>query len=296
MAKKPINFYHDFLIKHYDYLEYITPILYRHAQDLNNGMEKMMQILVKTLPSTIKEKNDPIMYMVCVEYFKRQKHVYKIAKEFGEVLKDVQTPLSTKMLEKWSGDCFVIDFPFPFISSKGEYIWHVLGTVNIASNEENNLLKEETTRLYIAISAPHYDKNGRRLDSSDVFVINHWPEKGTWQDSLKEKSNLSENNIPGFYDYIANCLLYINSGDPDLRHLKVKPPHKSRDSKWYAKRELTFAASPTVLVGFNWKKANVRHADETVVKAHPRWQPCGKNRGNVKLILVKEHVRNFKKE
>lgn len=286
-----MNFYHDMLMKDKNFFVKCHQAC---LENMNNTEELFDNIAYLAVHNKhIKQTNHPFLYMVCAGYYNAQKHVYKISKEFGELLKDVNINLNSKIIDTWEDSSYIIDLPFPFKTYMGNYVWNVFGTI----------MRKENT-IDIMLAAPHYNSHGHRIDEIDCPLFSFSPEdKRTLQEQIQKYEQIYNDKtkeyntislIPGLIKYVINCLLYINSGDPDLRHLKVKPPHKSRDGKWYAKRELTFAASPTVLVGFNWKKANVRHADETVVKAHPRWQPCGKNRENVKLILVKEHVRNFK--
>ena len=285
-----MNFYHDILMKDKNFFvkcHQVSTANRHNTEDLFNSLAE-----VAAHNKHIKQINHPLLYMVCAGYYINQKYVYKISKDFGGLLKDVKLNLNAKTLDTWQDGSYIIDLPFPFKTYMGNYVWHIFGTV---------YRKKDALELMFA--APHYNEHGHRLDEIDVLLFPFYYNRNeTLQEQIekyeqiyneKTKEHNTVSLVPGLIKYVINCLLYINSGDPDLRHLKVKPPHKSRDGKWYAKRELTFAASPTVLVGFNWKKANVRYADETVVKAHPRWQPCGKNRENVKLILVKEHVRKF---
>lgn len=128
--------------------------------------------------------------------------------------------------------------------------------------------------------------------------------------SLAENENISETifkrlnqdpNLEPFwkqystaaFEYIAKILLYINSGDPDLRHLQpVKQARGLRAFKRRRKNEHGYLM-PVTLVGFNYKKPALYSKSETLVSTHPRWQPCGKNREQIKLIWVREHVRHY---
>ena len=101
--------------------------------------------------------------------------------------------------------------------------------------------------------APYYNKLGQRIDDGTTpafFFL--YDQDLTVKEQLQRVKDVlierGETPIEGLLEYLLKCILYINSGDPDLRHLKVMPPHKTRDTKWYAKRELDFAASPTALV------------------------------------------------
>lgn len=99
------------------------------------------------------------------------------------------------------------------------------------------------------------------------------------------------------YRFLINALVYIKSGDPDLRD--YTPPKKpanfsGRERAWVrANRENSLY--PMTLVGFGYKKPNLRHVDESAVTGHFRWQPYGTGRTQVKLIWISAHVRKYEK-
>ncbi len=93
--------------------------------------------------------------------------------------------------------------------------------------------------------------------------------------------------------FLFNALLYIQSGDPDLR--KYVPPAKplSMRERQFKKANKNVSLYPMTAVGYGYKKPNLRYAEESTVKGHFRWQVCGKERANVKLIWIAPHVRLY---
>lgn len=94
----------------------------------------------------------------------------------------------------------------------------------------------------------------------------------------------------------VNCILYIHSQQPDLQ--KAVPDvglshgrKKSLADRGIATSELTI---PVTYVSWNYQKPVMHNVDSSFVETHPRWQPCGPNRSQVKLIWVKEHTRRYK--
>lgn len=94
---------------------------------------------------------------------------------------------------------------------------------------------------------------------------------------------------------LLKILIYIASGDPDLRYLQKPSGSRSRreHEKYYEADGQDGYNQSVFLVGFDWKKPKIYHVDGCVVRAHYRWQPCGKNREQVKLILIDQHERHY---
>jgi len=88
-----------------------------------------------------------------------------------------------------------------------------------------------------------------------------------------------------------NLLVYLNSGQPDIRSFRnditcrggtgSKPVNKDRDLS-------TLAIN---LVGYSWKKDRQIHKDAWYVEPFFRWQRYGVGNSLVKLITVQGHER-----
>jgi len=102
-----------------------------------------------------------------------------------------------------------------------------------------------------------------------------------------------EDNYAAHVKIILNILVYIKSGNPDLREFKNDIKYKK--NKIPVKKDRELSTSDIILVGFNYKKAIIHRIDETTVSSHFRWQRCGKELSQVKLVCVSEHTRSFKK-
>jgi len=94
--------------------------------------------------------------------------------------------------------------------------------------------------------------------------------------------------------YLTNVVLYLNSGDPDLRELKKpKIPKVAKNIKKFHKKNKHKPLLDIIEVGFNYMKGIKYHVSSTMVRGHFRWQPCGVGLQQVKLIWIGEHPRNF---
>jgi hypothetical protein len=90
-------------------------------------------------------------------------------------------------------------------------------------------------------------------------------------------------------------MVYLGSGDPDLREFRAPRPTTQNPKKlkrWFKEHENKSLVDMT-LVGFTWKKPRIYQVGETLVTGHPRWQPWGPGKTKVKLIWIEPHVRHY---
>ena len=110
--------------------------------------------------------------------------------------------------------------------------------------------------------------------------------------------DLVENEFrDGDIQYLINCLLYLQSGDPDIRHMKGENPRKykinSKDS-FFEKRQKQVLSQDAVfndyeLVGWNYKK-------QYNVAGHWRYQACGPKWSQHKLIFIESFKKGKKND
>lgn len=104
--------------------------------------------------------------------------------------------------------------------------------------------------------------------------------------------------MKGVWDtnFIASCLLYIKSGDPDIRHMKGENPQKyklnAKDS-FFEKRKKQEGVKDAIfndyeIVGWNYKK-------KYNVAGHWRYQACGPKWSQHKLIFIESFEKGNKK-
>lgn len=95
---------------------------------------------------------------------------------------------------------------------------------------------------------------------------------------------------------IVNALIYIHSQDPaiDLLRPTRNLSKGSKQALIASGGHLNDCTLPVQLLNWSYQKPRERHVDETIVRAHPRWQRCGPQLSQVKWILIEEHVRRFK--
>jgi hypothetical protein len=94
---------------------------------------------------------------------------------------------------------------------------------------------------------------------------------------------------------ILNALVYLNSGNPDLREYRpVKLEGLSRRERDRIRQSADNPPQvPVTLVGFDWLKPPLYSVDNTQVRGHFRWQPVGVGRAQVRLTWVTPHTRTY---
>ena len=125
--------------------------------------------------------------------------------------------------------------------------------------------------------------------------------KEVWEKVILKQNNLDPYDINAEYletpNFLASCLLYLQSGDPDIRHMKGENPRKykinSKDS-FFEKRQKQVLSQDAVfndyeLVGWNYKK-------QYNVAGHWRYQACGPKWSQHKLIFIESFKKGKKND
>jgi len=225
--------------------------------------------------------------------------VYKIAREFGDVLFRADCKVSIDYIP-FDNIVRCIEFPDDklFDMKNGDYAQ----TAYIAAFKSQD-------KIWLSPEGQNFNK---RIDIIVPLHNENQPDGQMGHDQIKllflddetleqaiERSIKNTTSPTGFsrdlVEFLLKCILYIHSGDPDLREYKpMRRPHSPKKQRQWLRENLS--PIPITLVGFEYKKPRVMNAEEAFVETHLRWQPFGPNRSKVKLIWVKEHIRRYSKE
>ena len=231
------------------------------------------------------------------------KPIYKMAHEFSKELSKVKLDIPVTNIP-YNLHLFCVEFPdgirFNMGPSEQSATDLYAQCVYIFTTDEKatagNTGRE--SQRYVQFTIPLYDEDGNLTREVQEFGIPITSLEMTFSDAVAQcvkYSTVSLNNMD-FVNFCFNCLVYINSGDPDLRHMRApKPPttHKPKKLRLWAKNHCTLDVTH---VGFNFKKPVTFSVDETTVMGHFRWQPHGEGRKEVKLIWIDAHKRTYNKE
>jgi len=98
--------------------------------------------------------------------------------------------------------------------------------------------------------------------------------------------------------FFIKCLLYLQTGDPDLRTAKapeIPETKKEKKRRHFFRDAADISLLDVMLVGYDHMKKRVYHVDGTTVCGHFRKQPCGPGRTKVVIIWIDEHERTYNK-
>lgn len=118
----------------------------------------------------------------------------------------------------------------------------------------------------------------------------------------------------GFYDYDVSQMKHVETTVPEHIRAKVQlvinlivyttSPNQdfieqfnkfSPNNRLAQKEKLEYTSKPYVLIGHDAEFLRLVTVEKGSVAPHPRWQPCGPERKQRKLIMVRGHERNYKK-
>ena len=210
-------------------------------------------------------------------YVNEKDNLYRVAPKFGGHLADTTIRIPTKHLKVvWP---VLLEFPFTFKLSETEYL-------------RNAIISDGSGSAGLIIIAPIYkDKvwDGRYVE---CFWAMH--KEKIIEDIRDDFKTNSEYDLKEFLLYTLKCLVYINSAEPDLVNTTAPVCEKKNPAK---RRKFYKSICPYNITNIGYAfHGRTYSIDETSVVGHYRWQPCGPEKSQVKLIWIDEHSRTYGKD
>ena len=218
--------------------------------------------------------------------------IYKIAEQFGKHLAKTDLDLPCAVIPHKAGTSYWIEFP-DNVEFKTKYKY-------------TNCLVTAVDPIHSVQKAPWFyilaldlDEVGNSASTFSHFSFALDCEKIS--DLLKTKNTpltgslayTQDDIFPDeMIDYVLKCLVYIESGEPDLHREKGSVPLTKKPKKLRRHYE-EFCPFDIVNVGYAFHE-RTRHVSETMVSGFFRWQRYGTGFTKVKLIWVNEFPRKFK--
>jgi hypothetical protein len=222
--------------------------------------------------------------------------IYKMAREFSHELSKVKLDVATGNIP-YGLPMFCVEFPedmrFDLGDEKFAHCVYIFTTEERGTTDDGTLAKR-----YIQFTIPLYDKDGNLTLEIQEFGVPVTDLAQTFEQAAERAHGHSTINHMNrdFVNFCLNCLLYICSGDPDLRDNRAQKPPQTRKAKQLRKWHREHNTLDVMLVGYNFKKPITYNVGSTTVSGHFRWQPYGTGRQQVKLIWIDAHERHFKQE
>jgi len=234
------------------------------------------------------------------QYIEGKAKVYRIADKFGSHLNRTKLKLPTSILPYSENQYYMFEFPECFHDeSTGDYHRNVivhLGTevlLDLPGVDKPMILGLKDCKRGMVFIFPDYDKNGNTKDTQTFLRLD--PTVDVTIEKIMDRhindmlnSNVHLKRIVGF---ALKCLLYVSSGDPDLKDESCKKilTENPKKIRRHIKNECMIDA---VSVGYGMHKRHFKSSESEVV-GHYRWQPYGPGRTQVKLIWIDEHIRKY---
>lgn len=228
--------------------------------------------------------------------------VYHIGKDFSHAMANVKKDLPLDMLPErffayfsmpsgtFSGveDC-PVKGGFIYIGPQAETMarseWKHERVVWI--NYELELGEEKESKILAAGQMPLYCAN---------FLM---PLDNGLKSAIEDAPHIpgSRKTSPEVVRAFLNLAIYIHSLNPDLLPTRAAQQNSLKQRKEFHKKfgVTNLCTLPVTFVSWNYEKPKSYSVDSTMVSAHMRWQRCGPGFSQVKLIMIDEHERRFKK-
>ena len=241
-----------------------------------------------------------------VMFAKGGERIYKIGREFGEVLAKADLDVRAELVPE-TQDFICVEFPdhLRFHDPNYDDYFHCayLAVQKTSPAQNGKSAFEPVDRrgnkvhCVVSIMLPCYDADGKEREQENNTTLCFLNASDTISSSLERAQEASSHPIscPEVFEYLMKFLIYLGSGEPDLREYRAPRPKTENPKKlkrWHREHENRSLVDMT-LVGFSWKKPRVYSVGETTVTGHPRWQPYGPRRERVKLIWIEPHVRHY---
>ena len=228
--------------------------------------------------------------------------IYKIGREFGEQLSKVRLNLSSKYIPE-TEKMICIEFPenLRFHLGNQQYAHHAY--VYVSNNDGDKFTNErkETFTKLLNITSYLYDEKGNPVDNylNNYLGISFKSDDEPVEEALERAIKSSTYSFVNreYVNFVVNALIYIFSGDPDLREQRApRIPSHPKDARIFLRNHENTSLVDMTLVGFDWAKPRHYNVDSTIRRGHPRWQPYGPKRERVKLIWIEPTTITYNKD
>jgi hypothetical protein len=270
------------------------------SEQLLNIGALLILLSKKNTPDPLLLDGNPTAIVGCFmqKYLQKKSKVYKIGDNFGYQLNKTNINLPCSLIPYEANKQYWIEFPSS-LTFESQDCYFKSACITMMRTDTSGEYKDYPSLL---ITARDFNKDGKICDYSSQVYFPLDPDK-----TLAEVIELTKNmRLPNTFsfdktkeiiptsmiEYIAKCLVYIESGDPDIQSEKGNPPLTKKPKK--IKRHLEdFCPFDIVRVGYSFH-GRTKHTDSWSVSGHFRWQPCGSKLTQVKLIWIDEHDRGWK--
>lgn len=228
---------------------------------------------------------------------------YLLGRDFFDVFRDTTLEnVQFKHLPK--NQCGYVEFPYPVKDDDGEEFsgfyfacFHSVSPdnpfpkINVKQDLVSMLDRNMVIIGYQTKNHTFGTLHGSALNTEDGENINikndfnKLATKTIWvgpdAGNIKEKSSYTATSA-----LLFNTLVYLNSGQPDLREFQNEFKKISPDSTKIVRADKDLSKLTVTLVGFSFKKESLRVCDGWYSRPHMAWRWYGPGRSQLKWTLI----------
>jgi len=228
-------------------------------------------------------------------YFQNKGKNYVFGRELSKALESAKLTVKPKYLP--TSFCHFIYIPERFLGrdAAGELREEVLGYfVDISPQSNTYMLTVIKFKRFVPTGELSWGILSQELDhSSNLDLGEYITRKREEYQLLRPESTFVGSHTFRIDDlrYVLNCVLYI-SGKVDIGEEEINTFSTKRSKREHEQKQ--FTTLPFVRVGFNFQSPRLHNVSESAVDSFYRWQACGTNWSEHKLIIVMPHTRVYK--
>lgn len=260
-------------------------------------------ILAPCIDTSNSDENIATFWLMSKLFKARSAPVYYLPKDFSVALSKIDRELPIEYLpKKFFG---YIQLAEKSISDDDGYVDGGFVYIGPAKDVAFTADDPDTTTIVVSYCNPNdtpdlgpkvVSRFTAPLESKKVSdLIDFSQGKDYEKDGVRSVSKEDKEKRDVVVRTMINAVLYINSKDPEI--MKLNPMEYMTKSQRKSHRDVcpvdNLCTIPLKLLNWSYHDGRSYSVDSTTVETHMRWQPCGVNRSQVKLIWVKEHERNF---
>ena len=262
----------------------------------------------------------PLMHhlLIAKKFITEKPPVYRLGKDFGSVLAEIDNDIPVDKLP---------DNFFGFISLPEGVVSDDTGNVHgayvfIGDAKYTALHPENYGKKIMWISTIGDAGKGVKFDEygEKDFTVSHVliEPKGSFDDMYRSLP-MADDDLASFAGFkekmsnrivtkeasdqrliatrcIVNAVLYIHSLEPNIDHLRPAGnlSHGDRRKLRASGKHVNLCTLPVIAVNWSYRRERVFGVDETWRREHSRWQRCGPQFSQIKLITIKGHKVVYK--
>jgi hypothetical protein len=232
---------------------------------------------------------------MCNYFLTNNSVVYHFNKDFALALSKIKKDIPFHLLpEVFNG---FISFPEGVISDEGDSLLGVYVRVAPAEGCPEGKRISKINLSFVAqfkdTVFPTFVNNSLQIDAENGFSQKNYDNVRRVVDGETKMSGPTPQKVLT----VINALTYVHSLQPEMFRLKsvTETSKKDRVRSSVENGLVNECTIPVTFVNWGWKKPIVYSVDGTIVEGHFRWQACGQNHADRKLIYISEHERHFSK-